>query len=285
MDPTAPFDANLPETLTISSLNGTIGNGDFVAIKVGDVNLSAGTAIIRGSIKPFELSVEDKVLKKNTTYTIPIKLSPFQKDYKGQNVSALQFALNVDKNAVLLDNIGKGDLPNCSENNIGLFKNEGTITAAWSRSPSQRFVENDSFTLLNLTIKATKNARLSEILSLNPIFTEGVAYDEIGNGAPIKLSFGNGKTEMAKATLLPNRPNPFSEQTTIAFILPESGVAKLTITDLLGRVVSTTEKAFVKGLNEVVFNASDTPSVSSGVLVVRLQTGNQVLEQKILLSR
>ena len=47
----------------------------------------------------------------------------------------------------------------------------------------------------------------------------------------------------------------------------------------------SSEQAFVKGLNEVVFDAATTPSVSGSVFVVRLQTATGVLEQKIVLQR
>ena len=285
IDPTNPFASDFPESLIIPSLSNSVSNGDFVAIKTGDVNLSAGSVDIRSGVKPFILSVDDIVLEKNKTYEIPIKITPYQRDYNGRSISALQFSLNIDKNTAQIENTTKGDLPNCTENNVAIFKNEGIVTAAWYRSPNQKFIETDTFTMLNLTITPTKNTRLSQILSINPTFTEGVAYDEIGNGAAVKLSFGNTYKQTSKPTLLPSRPNPFSDETTISFLLPETGFAKLTVCDLLGRVLMTTEKAFSQGLNEVVFSSKNTPSVSSGILVVRLQTANGLAEQKIVFSR
>jgi hypothetical protein len=62
-------------------------------------------------------------------------------------------------------------------------------------------------------------------------------------------------------------------------------VAKLTVCDLLGKVLMMRDQEFAKGLNEVVFDASNTPSVSSGVFVVHLQTATGVMEQKIVLQR
>ena len=284
-DPTNPFAFDFPETLIIPSLTTSIENGDFVAIKTGDVNLSAGSVVIRGGLKPFNLMVEDIVLEKNKTYEIPIKISPYQGDFNGGNLSALQFSLNIAKSAAQMGNTTKGDLPNCTENNVAVFKNEGIISAGWYRNPSQKFIETDTFILFNLTIKPLENTRLSQVLSINPTFTEGVAFDESGNGATVKLSFGNTLKPSEKPTLLPSRPNPFSDETTISFLLPETGFAKVMVCDLLGKTLMTTEKEFTKGLNEVVFSSKNTPSVSSGILIVRLQTANDLLEQKIVLSR
>jgi hypothetical protein len=280
---TNPFASDFPESLFVPSLTNSIQNGDFVAIKIGDVNLSAGSVILRNGIKPFILSVDDKVLEKNKTYQIPIKIAPYQQEYVGNRISALQFALSIDKNAADIAHITNGDLPNCHEDNTAIFKKEGIVTAAWNSN--QQFIETDSFIIFNLTIKPKENIRLSQILSINPTFTEGVAYDEAGNGARVKLDFGNTYKPAEQPILLANRPNPFTDETTISFVLPEEGAAKLTVNDLLGRVLMSTEKAFSKGLNEVVFSSKIHPSVSSGILIVRLQTAHGLLEQKIVLSR
>jgi YVTN family beta-propeller protein len=276
-NPDNPFSADFPELLVIPALTQAISNADFVAIKVGDINQSAGSVNIRGGATPFKLLVEDVVLEKGKTYQIPIEMTP--------SVSALQFTLNVDKNVAKIEGISKGNLPNFTDNNVGLFQKEGVITAAWHRKNGQFLNETDKLTMMQLTLKPTENTRLSDILSVNSLYTEGVAYDGKGTGLPVELAFSNQKSISDKAVLLPNRPNPFSDETTISFTLPEAGKAKLMVYDLLGKIVMTTEKTFAKGLNEVVFDATSTPSVSNGIFVVRLQTTTGVLEQKIVLSR
>ena len=122
-------------------------------------------------------------------------------------------------------------------------------------------------------------------MTINSAYTEGVAYDAKGTGLPVQLAFGNKVTSSEKAVLLPNRPNPFSNETTLSFTLPEASKAKLTVCDLLGKVLMVRDQVFAKGLNEVVFDATSTPSVASGVFVVRLQTASGVAEQKIVLQR
>jgi hypothetical protein len=276
-DPANPFASDFPEVLNVSNLTSAVTNGDFVAIKVGDVNNSLGAASIRGGAKPFLLNTEDMVLEKGKTYHIPIQLNP--------SVASFQFTLNVDKNAAKIENIKNGNLPNFTDNNTGLFQKQGIITAAWYRKEGQLLSETDNLTMMTVILKPTVNTRLSEIMTINSAYTEGVAYDAKGTGLPIQLTFGNQKPSNDKAVLLPNRPNPFSNETTISFILPEASVAKLTVCDLLGKVVMLSEKQFAKGLNEVVFDAKNTPSVASGIFVVRLQTATGVAEQKIVFSQ
>jgi hypothetical protein len=276
-NPINPFASDFPEILVIPNLASALANGNFVAIKVGDINQSAGTVTIRGGAKAFMLNTEDMVLEKGKTYEIPIQLTP--------SVNSLQFTLNVDKNAAKIESLQMGDLPNFTDNNAGFFQKEGIITAAWYKKDGQSLSETDKFTMMTVTLKPTTTARLSEIMTINSAYTEGVAYDAKGSGSPVQLSFGNKAASSEKAVLLTNRPNPFSNQTTLSFTLPEASVAKLTVCDLLGKVLMISEKMFAKGLNEVVFDATMTPSVSSGIFVVRLQTATGVAEQKIVLSR
>jgi Ig-like domain CHU_C associated/Dockerin type I domain len=279
-----PFVSDFPEILVIPNLASALANGDFVAIKVGDINQSAGAVTIRGGAKAFMLNTEDIILEKGKTYNIPIQLTS-RIDGTGSSVNSLQFTLNVDKTAAKIESLQMGDLPNFTDNNTGLFQKEGIITAAWYRKDGQILSETDKFTMMTVMLKPTITARLSEIMTINSAYTEGVAYDAKGTGLPVQLSFGNQKSNNEKAILLANRPNPFSNETTLSFILPEASVAKLTVCDLLGKVLMTSEKLFAKGLNEVVFNATSTPSVSSGIFVVRLQTATGVAEQKIVLQR
>jgi drug/metabolite transporter superfamily protein YnfA len=53
-----------------------------------------------------------------------------------------------------------------------------------------------------------------------------------------------------------NRPNPFSQQTIISFVLPETTKAVLTVYDITGREVFTSNKGFNSGLNEVILQKS-----------------------------
>jgi hypothetical protein len=276
-NPTNPFTSDFPEMLVVPNLTNPLANVDFVAIKVGDINQSAGTVEIRGGQKPFTLTTEDMVIEQGKAYRIPIQMTP--------SVSALQFTLSVDKNAAKIENIEKGDLLNFTDNNMGFFKNEGLVTTAWEQKVATAINETEKTTMMMLTLKATKTTRLSEIMSINSFYTEGIAYDAQGKGSSVKLEFVNKQSSTEKLVLLPNRPNPFHEETTLAFILPEEGKAKLTVCDLLGKVVMTREQVFAKGLNEVVFTGSNNPSIINGVFVVRLQTAAGILEQKILLSR
>jgi hypothetical protein len=66
-----------------------------------------------------------------------------------------------------------------------------------------------------------------------------------------------------------NHPNPFNPTTTIGYILPGAANVRLTIYDLLGRVVAEPVAGFQEGGYHAV--AWDASGLSSGVYYYRLE--------------
>jgi endonuclease I len=97
-------------------------------------------------------------------------------------------------------------------------------------------------------------------------------------------------TESAMFTEIPsdvmldqNYPNPFNPTTSIRFQLPVNDVVRLEVYDMLGkRVAVLADGAMTAGMHEVRFDAG---SLSSGMYVYRLQTGNAVLTRKMTLLK
>ncbi len=84
-------------------------------------------------------------------------------------------------------------------------------------------------------------------------------------------------------TLYPNYPNPFNPTTNIKFTLPESGVYKLTIYNILGQKVATLfNKELSAGVHSVMFDASD---LSSGVYLYNLSGKKFNKTRKMLLLK
>ncbi len=81
-----------------------------------------------------------------------------------------------------------------------------------------------------------------------------------------------------------NYPNPFAQQTTIAFDLPQSQRAHLAVYDLLGKQVATLvdDELLLEGPHRVLFDAR---GLSSGVYVYVLRTEDGVRTQKMVLVK
>lgn len=110
------------------------------------------------------------------------------------------------------------------------------------------------------------------------------ALDEKGYlvpGSPTDIE--EGGVENVREFVLSNYPNPFNPTTTIAYSAPRNGYVSLTVYDLMGRKVAQLVDGQVPaGRHSVVFDAS---GLASGVYVYRLQMGDQIMTQKMLLMK
>ena len=80
--------------------------------------------------------------------------------------------------------------------------------------------------------------------------------------------------------LYQNRPNPFSQETVIAFDLIETNKAVLTLFDINGRQIFTSNKDFNRGYNEVILNKSIFPT--AGTYFYRLTTDKYAVVKRLL---
>lgn len=78
-------------------------------------------------------------------------------------------------------------------------------------------------------------------------------------------------------------PNPFTDATTLAYVLTQSSSVRLTVYDVLGREVAVlVDGARTAGSHEVRFHAAGLPS---GLYVARLQSGREVQTVRLTLAR
>jgi Secretion system C-terminal sorting domain len=93
----------------------------------------------------------------------------------------------------------------------------------------------------------------------------------------------NGTTLPPTYSLEQNYPNPFNPTTNIKFGIPKSGLVKLVIYDVLGRVVETVVNEFKEaGTYKVDFDAS---KLASGVYFYKLESGDFTAVKKMLLVK
>jgi hypothetical protein len=103
----------------------------------------------------------------------------------------------------------------------------------------------------------------------------------LGNGVLTSLEQSSERPQAF--TVRPNYPNPFNPSTTLRFGLADAGRVSVQVFDLTGRKVADVMNGnLAAGWHQVSFNAS---RLSSGTYIVRFQSGNQVLNQKITLIK
>ncbi len=95
--------------------------------------------------------------------------------------------------------------------------------------------------------------------------------DNSGSVKPVKYSLSN------------NYPNPFNPETRIDFALPEAGLTRLVIYDLLGKEVARLiDGELSAGYHNVKWNASES---ASGIYFYRLTSGDFVKIKKMVLLK
>ncbi len=128
------------------------------------------------------------------------------------------------------------------------------------------------------------------------IQSEGAADGGTVQYMAVDLNFGqlvgnndNHSNSVASAKLLgQNYPNPFNPTTTIAFNMPKTGNANLSIYNVKGQLVKTLVNGNVeKGTKQVVWTGLDNNNmkVSSGVYFYKLNTGNHSEVKRMLLLK
>jgi hypothetical protein len=89
----------------------------------------------------------------------------------------------------------------------------------------------------------------------------------------------------SEVKLLPNYPNPFTEQTTIEYALPKDTEVRLSVYDVLGRRIAT----LVQGLRKAGFHRMKwevgTRSPTSGTYFLRLRAGGEAEVRRVTLLR
>lgn len=272
-DPANPFAGYFPEILNIDDLSGSEMHADFIAIKVGDVNGSATPTNLqdieeRDDQGIFTVIADNKRVAEGETFTVDLYAHGMH------YIPGYQFTLGFDTDLLEWEEVTSGELEGVNEGNFGLSAlDEGLITTSWNEEMPHDGSEKVS--LFRLTFRARQDLEVQNALFLSNQLTKGEAYTRTYDVLGVNLVFANANVSNANSPagyeLYQNRPNPFSDETIIAFQMQERGSARLTVFDATGKMIYQQEAVFETGYNEVSIGKSDLPV--SGVLYYQLEAG------------
>lgn len=277
-----PLKESFPEVYSMNNLPKTGATADFVGIKVGDVQGNASPSNATGgnevrSSETLYLTVEEANLKAGEQRQIDFKA----KDFK--EIAGYQFTLQLDNQKLEYTDVIPGKLNNLNADNFGMtFAHEGILTTSWN---TDNVTLADDDVLFSVIVKAKENVALSEGLNLTSTLTNAEAYKQNEDVLNVALQFTqNGKVVATGGfELFQNKPNPFSESTTVGFNLPEASTASLTIFDMSGHTVKEYEGNFNRGYNE--FNILTEELGSTGVFYYRLDTPTHSGTKKMVIVK
>ena len=238
----------------------------FVAVKTGDVNLSAlslgGEVESRGA--PLRLQIDDLYLEAGEEVTVPIRLAT------ATTLAGWQLALRADPTVLQITGVA-----GLSDEDY-VRSADGALRALWFDGRGQDFAAGDL--IFTLKIKALRPARLAQVLALDSSGMASEAYADLALRRPLVLNFPSKAT--GKAAFLPPQPNPFGEETLFQYRLGQPGDATLDIFDAAGTLVHQQTMSSIIGINTVSVSASTLPS--AGVYAFRLRVGGEVFAGRLV---
>lgn len=284
-DPLNPFSPPYPQNKIYTNVT-TNQTGNFIGVKIGDLDLSANPAnIVGGPVSDggegtMLFNIDEQTIHAGNEYRVDFRAKDFF------NYAAYQYTLDFDASVLKFKQVEMGALPNLGSQNFGVADaDNGTITSIWYNSDATTIADDEVlFTMVFDAVgDADKLSGLLHILS-NPVVSEAYTGDLAKQGIGITYSnsvSGVNDVHAGKMSLYQNRPNPFSSATVIPFYLPSSTHATMTISDISGKTVKVMEGDFSAGNHSFQVSKSELPS--TGVFFYRLETENGIAVKKMIL--
>jgi len=274
-DPANPFADNIIEPPMYFDLMALNYQGDFIAVKAGDVNGSAVSTFHEEDVElrqPAALHTSDRSFRRGELLSVPVYCPEI-----GQ-LAGLQMELNYDRKLELTDIEIHGN-SGLSREHFGLFPAEGVLTMSWNKAVTSETREGGAWFTLHFT--ALQDGRLSETLVESSTKTPAEAYTHNMQPRSLRWVFDTETNTVAGFELYQNRPNPVAGATLIPFLMPESGHVRLSILDVAGRIVFTSDRNAEKGYNEWQIERSQL--TAGGLVLYRIETQHGTLTRKMLL--
>ncbi len=271
-----------PEQRTYTNISGPRTNQDFVGMKIGDVAPVFANPANFGTGEPLVLRAKDRTLKTGEPFHIGFTADQLD------DLAAFQFGLTFDPGQIQFEAIepAAGGLPLSVEHFSTYNAAEGEIRAVWSQASGLRVEETTPVFRLRFTALQT-GAKLSEVLRLDDAVLPALAYTGKLAESKVELTFGEttgtNPAAAASALQLQVRPNPFQEETTVAFTLPAAGDAQLRVLDVNGRELLRINNTYPTGHHSETLRLGGV--AAPGVLTCELITPFGVVTRKMVLTR
>ncbi|MEY2949862.1 MAG: hypothetical protein RLZZ248_1063 [Bacteroidota bacterium] len=278
-----PLEVDLPETISISSLNRSLMYADFIGIKIGDVNESVqvnGVVSVqpRSSSKAVEVYAGQREALQNEEFQIQLKL-PAKQEFAG-----IQFALEWDVTKLQLTGFLPGNLKGMDLTNFGLQDiEEGRLALSWNERNGQAIQATNPF-LTILNFKAKEGVILSDVIRFKETTLASELIINEKESIPLVLNFGAYPEDLAWTSRVDNYPNPFTQSTTIRAEIPEDHEVTLEIMDAQGRLIKTVQEFRFKGLQHFQLDG-EAFEHHYGLLYYRISAGNFLHTGKMIRIR
>ncbi len=246
---------------------------NFFGMKIGDVADSPwADPSMAPSIPPLVWLLQDQTLVAGTEVDLTFAASNFN------DLAAYQFALDFDPTQLQFVGFQPlGAIPMNLLDNFGAYNADlGELRSVWTGGNGTTLADGTPVFRAKFKVLAS-GQKLSQVLRLDDSEIACRAYSEAHVPTAVKLLFTESVStdtplELGnmQLQLMQNRPNPFSDATTIGFILPEACDAHIRILDISGRELTSYDRQYTAGYHELEFRMENARSY--GVLFCELVT-------------
>jgi len=214
-NPMNPFETEFPSAITIENLSSPRQNLDFVAIKMGDLNLTAAPNLANladsRNLESITLTYENKQIPANTEILIPFTMETMEQ------IAGYQLGIGYEAQLMELTGVIPGQLKG-----FDYQEAQGLVKMAWiapTLSEMEYPTELSNRSLFTLRFLTKSKVQLKDVLRLNQknLPAEAVNYDF--NQKPIKLKF---KEALPTIIDLKVFPNPTSSKLFVQWQAPPS---------------------------------------------------------------
>lgn len=246
---------------------------DFIGIKIGDINgnvdpQNLGKSDDRNFVGSLNFELPNINYEASEIIEVPFKINR-------TDIEGYQFTLDFNEDNLALASFNPGFSTN---KDFGTsFLDEGILTSSWVGNISHS--DSIAFTLI---FKALDKGNLQNNIRFNDDFVKKEAYttqlDYLDINFDYKIHNGSNRLK-----LLPNQPNPFSEKTSLKFVLPQKEEISLKVFSLRGELVFEQQKSFDAGVQEFEIRKENLPQ--AGIYYYQISTPQQTETQKIILIK
>jgi hypothetical protein len=256
------FGQQIPEVMNLNNVSSTALGIAMIGVKTGDVNNSAILDIQPRTNETFFLEYEEQFLQKDQKTEILVSANTHE-------VDGFQGALEVkDFEIERIEYLGM------KEEFFGVQQiKDGIIMMSWNGK-----IEGKE--LFRIHGRAKSNLRLSESMSIKDGVMKAESYTLSGEIGGLNLRYSLPKDFSDQLFLGQNSPNPFKEETSVLFYIPETGVGKFTVSDITGRVVKVIQRRYDRGWNNLTIRKDELPF--SGVYTYQLEIHGESMAKKMI---
>lgn len=280
-DPADPWAAPFPESIDLGLVLADTLENDFMAIKIGDVLGNADTDMLLSvdDRSPFVFKTDDRSVSTGERVDLAIRASDFR-DRHGW-----QLTLEFETELVDFQGITPGELPGLGLQNFGNARlADGFLTTAWTTAQPLNLPDETVLFTLHFTAKQAISS-LENVVEIGNAVIPSFGIN--GQKSPVKpqLVWAKNQSNLPSANaefaLFQNRPNPFSDRTTIHFTLPTAAETTFSMFDITGKLVKSETSIREKGRHEISVRRVDLPT--AGVYFYEIRTAENSARRRLIL--